>query len=78
MTEFNEIEVGIYVRQMEHMIRMFPPDEQRKIAMARESLRKMLELDPLVMTMAMTVTGGEGFVRLIKDREKLITELAKK
>jgi hypothetical protein len=77
MKEFDEVEVGLYIRQMENMVRLFPVDDQRKIQMARETLRQMQKMDPVCVTIAMVLVGGEGFTDLIKRREEVMKDLAK-
>lgn len=75
--DFDEVQVGLYIRQMENMVKLFPPDDQRKIQIAREALRQMQKMDPVCVTIAMVLVGGEGFADLIKRREEVMTEIAK-
>lgn len=72
-----KLRMMVQLKYMENFSRLFGPDHQRKVEMARQTLREMQKLDPHVMTVAMTLVGCEGFIELIDKQEELITEIAK-
>jgi hypothetical protein len=75
--EIEKLKMRTQLKYMENFSRMFGPDFDKKVQMARVALREMQKIDPNVMTVAMTMTGCEGFMELVDKQEEIMIEIAK-